>query len=503
MEFLLFLILFVSLCMIYEVDHKMLLRPQSLHIWRQADGLSITQNYYQRNNPLLEPEIYNMLADNSSSGRSAGEFPGLYYFVASLWKVTGKSEALFRLIVLLFTFAGLYLLFRTARGFLKDTWQALFISLMPLTSVIFVSYSFNFLPNMPAFSLVLGGWYFTWKFHLTRRNAWLWAAMASFSLGMLLKISSGISFFALFGWLAIEFCRKKDDRTLFRRPALQSLPFLAALLPVLAWYLYAGWYNDIHKAHYTFNDIWPVWSASDFQVAQVVRSFLETWMHEFFHVSVWLATAAMWVFLMITHKKRSLILNYLVLVIPLGCVVYLLLWFQAFDRHDYYYIEFYIPFILTWILFFKTLNSWKRSRQWFVYLVLAGWFIFNISDFASRFRFRYTNWMNSWYLEKMEAVGGLEPLLRAHGVLPDDLVISIPDGSINVSLYLMNQRGFTNYGSDFTRIEGFEERIADGAVYLVINDTAVLKQEEVRHFAQHLILNYKNVNVYDLKPFKE
>jgi len=49
--------------------------PQSIHLWRQTNGLSITQMYYQYNTPFAKTEIHNQLADDATTGKSLGEFP--------------------------------------------------------------------------------------------------------------------------------------------------------------------------------------------------------------------------------------------------------------------------------------------------------------------------------------------------------------------------------------------------------------------------------------------
>jgi hypothetical protein len=497
----LFLFLFLILIFIYGIDRKISQRPQSIHIWRQTDCLSIAQNYYQRDNPIWEPEIYNMMGDNDTSGKSAGEFPGLYYFIALLWKITGKSELIYRLVTLVLSFLGLFFLFRMNNALLMNRFQAMFISIMLYTSVIFVSYSFSFLPNLPSLSFVFTGWYLFWKFTVTNRDRWLWWAMFSFTLGMLLKVSSGVSYVALGGWLVIELMLPPMKRSLFLRPYLQMIPFFLPLVAVSGWYLYAGWYNHLHNAYYTFNDLWPIWKMEDDYFPEVVQAFRLLWAKEFFPVSTWLVTIAMWIFLLSTLKKRNTFFNYLTIIIPVGTILYLLFWFKALNSHDYYYIELFVFFVMVWVLFFKTMNNYKWFRHWIIYLLLTGWFIFNVTYFSGRFKDRFQSWMNQWYVENLQAVGEIEPLLRAHGVQPDDLVISIPDGSINSTLYLMNQRGFTNYQRNLNTPNGFGKYLSLGAKYLVINNLEQIDQDTawLKKYMAYPVFSYKNVLVFDLR----
>jgi len=91
-----------------------------------------------------------MFCDDGLSGKTAGEFPLLYWSVAQLWKITGKSEFLYRLVVLIISFTGLYAVFRASKKILNNNIQALFVGLLLFTSVPYVYYAANFLPNVPA-----------------------------------------------------------------------------------------------------------------------------------------------------------------------------------------------------------------------------------------------------------------------------------------------------------------------------------------------------------------
>ncbi|TVR41230.1 MAG: hypothetical protein EA392_02090 [Cryomorphaceae bacterium] len=82
------------------------------HMWRQADCLSLTHHYYTGNS-FLEPEMHIQLGHQYTSGKSAGEFPVLYYAVAGFWKVFGKSYLSFRLFYLLIFLAGIWSFYRS------------------------------------------------------------------------------------------------------------------------------------------------------------------------------------------------------------------------------------------------------------------------------------------------------------------------------------------------------------------------------------------------------
>ena len=90
-----FLVLFLGISILFY-SSIMNEGPLNTHIWRQADCLSITKKYYD-GAPFLEPQMHLLFGDEKTSGRSAGEFPILYYSVAQIWKVFGVSYFAFRL----------------------------------------------------------------------------------------------------------------------------------------------------------------------------------------------------------------------------------------------------------------------------------------------------------------------------------------------------------------------------------------------------------------------
>ena len=502
-DFLFFLVVFIAVSFFYQLNHTMFYRPQSLHAWRQTDCLSITTNYYQCHNSFWKPEIYNQLSDSGMSGMTAGEFPLLYYTVAQVWKITGKSEFVYRLIVLSIVFIALFLLFKFAKKILNNTYQAVFVGLGLYTAVTFVYYSANFLPNIPAFSFILIAWYFISLFYQSGKQKYLWASALFFALGMLLKVSVGISFVALAGWVVIEMFRKKEKRIFFKNPFYQFLPFVVTVIVVMSWYVYSDYYNHLHKGWYTFNNVWPIWAVSSKKIHEIIHTARLITLPAFFHYSMLYLVGVMWIFLLITWKKRSVFLNYLLVILPTGSIFYALLWFQALDVHDYYWIDFYINIVLVWLLFFYTMKQYGWFQCRIVNLLIIGFLLFNMVKCNTLLNSRYVGWKNSAYLKHFKAVGELEPVLLKLGVKPNDKVISIPDGSINITLYLMNRKGYCNFNSDFDQPGVFQHRINEGAKYLVVNDTTVLTDSLIRPFTHFPLFTYKNIKIFDLRPYRK
>lgn len=106
--------------------------------------------------------------------------------------------------------------------------------------------------------------------------------------------------------------------------------------------------------------------------------------------------------------------------------------------------------------------------------------------------------MNDMYRNQFQSLTRIEPVFKEIGIKPQDKVISLPDFTINGSLYFMNRKGYTEFGSDFSKEETFNLRIKQGARFLIINDSTILNRQELKPFIQNKVGEYENVLIYDL-----
>jgi hypothetical protein len=110
------------------------------------------------------------------------------------------------------------------------------------------------------------------------------------------------------------------------------------------------------------------------------------------------------------------------------------------------------------------------------------------------------DWYHWDYEAKFKAYETITPYLRSLGINRDDLVASIPDQSPNISLYFMDQKGFTSLYQDGKTIkEQLDFFIDRGAKYLIINDTTLYQKEEFIEYRKNKIGNYKNIEIFRLQ----
>ena len=98
-----------------------------------------------------------------------------------------------------------------------------------------------------------------------------------------------------------------------------------------------------------------------------------------------------------------------------------------------------------------------------------------------------------------DAFKTITPYLRSLGIKRNDLVYSTPDGTINVTLYLMDQKGFSDfYIGGLPEEKRIETVQSLGVKYLIINDSALYKKTFLVPFLKHKVGAYKNVAIFDL-----
>lgn len=497
-----FVLVFVALFFFYGLNESLFYPPQSVHIWRQTNCISIAQNYYQHNLLLLEPEIHNQFCDGGTSGKAVGEFPIIYFTVAKLWKVFGKHEWIFKLVQISFLFIGLYALFLFLRRILKDQFLAGFASLLVFTSPMIIFYGPNFLPDVPALSFIFMSWFFTHKF-LDKKKSWnLWVAAIFFCIAMLLKITSAISFIAFGGWIIFELLFLSKSKRIFNFQLKHLLPFLIIIIPVVLWYWYADYYNQIHRGHFSFHGIWPIWDMTKEQLARIIDALDKIYFKELFLPFTQYFTFAIWIYLMVIIGKLKPVYRFLLVVLSIGFLIQMMLWFQVLEGHDYYMINLVVVFVAVWAIFLLQVSKVKSNFKYLMHGFLLLFFLYNVITCKERAEGRYNSWMNDMYNKNMKAFIDIEPWFEKWGIGKDDKVISIPDFTINGSLYFMNRKGYTEFGSDFSKAETFYERIEQGAKYLIVNDSMVLFKEYLKPFIHKQIGEYENVLVFDIRDIK-
>jgi len=510
---LLFIAILTGVSFYYGYDKIAFKKPQSVHKWRQSDCASIALNYYQDGMHFLSPETHNLTSDGGTSGKSmTSEIPVLYYSAACLYSVFGYHDYIYRIFNTLLFLLGLFYLFRLLRYLLEDAYWSITLALLFFTSPVLVYYGNNFLSNSSALAFSVIGWYYFIRFFSEGRSKWFYISMAVFFVAAAFKVTALFSLFAIFGIYVLELLglmRLKENNKLFTQPFRYIIPILTIFLLIGLWLIYAHNYNQKNDCYYFSTTIFPIWELDKAGINGVLDNIRTVWLDEYFHKSVLLFIGACFIFMLVSFRKSNKLLFFTVVFVLAEAIMYVLLQFWTFADHDYYTIDMYILLILIVITTFDILKRHYNKLFTSIPVKIAFFLflLFNIYYAGQKITDRYTGWMNDY--SKNKDIYSIVPYLRQIGIQPTDTVISIPDFS-HASLYLMNQKGWTEYTDERFGKEkkirynqdsaGIQRSIDKGAKYLIINGIEELyRKPYLQSYCYNLKGRYNDVLIFDLR----
>jgi hypothetical protein len=509
----LFIVLLIGVSFYYGYQDITFKRPQSVHAWRQSDCASIALNYYQEKINFFRPETHNLTSDSGTSGKCVtSEIPILYYSVAALYSVFGYHEYIYRIFNTLLFFLGLFFLFRLLHYLLQDVFWAISLTLLFFTSPVLVFYGNNFLSNSSSLAFSIIGWYYFICFIYEGKVKWFYVSMAVFLLAAAFKVTALFSLFAIAGIFIFEKLgvnHFKGDKKLFEKPLRMIIPIISIFIVIGMWLVYASYYNQQHDCYYFSTTIFPIWKLDKTAIYGVIENTRKIWLDQYFHKSVFVFLAFCFLFILFSFRKSNKVLFYAVLFIFAEALVYIILQFWTFADHDYYTIDIYILVALVILVVFDILKRYypKIFKSILLKSLFSLFLLFNIYYASQKINERYTGWINDY--PKNRDIYSITPYLRQIGILPTDTVISIPDYS-NVSLYLMNQKGWTEYTDTRLNMEEqitynrdsaeIQHSVDKGAKYLIINGIEELYSKPyLQSFCSNLAGRYNNVLIFNLK----
>jgi hypothetical protein len=445
--------------------------------------------------------VHNLGRDGT--GKTMSECPIVYYSVARLWKIFGHSEFIYRLIVLLLFFGALLLLFKTFEGLLKESVLSMISVLLLFTSPTLIYYANNFLMDIPAFSLAIFGLSFFIRFLQTQMNRHFYLSLLFYTLAGLLKVSSLLSFGAIIGVYLLDLAGFKllSDRKLFRFPIKTAVFIMAVIAIQIAWYWYASYYNHRYNAGNFLIGILPIWKMNPEQISETLHAIDYHMKWDYFRLETQYLFLFLFVFTLLFCKRTQKVLLWMTIIASIGFVAFIFLFFDALKDHDYYTVNLFILVPLTLLTFLMLLKERfpVLFRSAIFWIVALSFLIHNVDFGRRRISGRYdtVGWHNEAYLNQYQAFRELPAYLRSIGISEEDKVISISDNSINISLYLMNQKGWTNYNIK-SNPKLVERMISQGAKYLMVSIPESYAEEGLQPFFQKKTGQFRNIHIYEL-----
>ena len=471
--------------------------PESVHQGAQCDRACVAWNYYHENMNFFLPRVSE---DRQSEGITGMEFPIIPYSAALLYKIFGPHDFIYRLLMYLLVSAGVFHAWKITGLFIQRNIHRLLLVFGWYCSPILVFYTPNFLADAGAMSFVMLAWYalllriYGIEPARNLRRFALWMSLAG-----LLKVSFliyGIAgFLLLFLW---RFFKNPPVQIVFTRQDFVWVLF--PLMPVAAWYGYAGWLTSQTSNMHFLQSINPSESIGTF--FQNSRTALNNWQESLyrpgFPTLFILILVVLWVF----RLREALLpgLAAMLMLLGFGCIW--VLFNRQFLYHDYYFILIFPALFFGW-LFLQQLFQEQRTVIMgcaSVAMVAAFWVIpfMNAGHAAHMMSRRYATgdyYHQNAFKEAEELVAQADTLSK---VIPDGARIFYAfDVTPNTALYLLKKRGVRiskDFGPEITADILAKSR----AKYLVLNDTGLWfsRYEPQLKTGARAVYHQKNTHVY-------
>ena len=486
----------------YEYNHLIFYLPQSNASWRQADCASFTLNFYQHGMHFFKPHVHNVL---SNDGSAVGECPILYYFIAILYHIFGPHEVIFKIVTVFIFFFALSGLFRITFRLTGDLFASYLLPLIFLSTPLLMIYAISYLPDVTALSFCLLGWDQMLKYRADQKIKSFYFSMLFFVLGAWLKANSAISFIAIGAMFFIELNEWGSwgqQTVMFKQKVKNIVGFIVALGLIIGWYAWAVYYNDAHQVSFLGTQSWPgwpIWELDPENYSSTVISFYFNAFNMFNIVSVVLFFFLL-PFVLLNRTYLDGFLRGIVLLLLIGVPMFFAYFFLGMRDQVYYYVNLAI---LPIFVFIASIVIMKKKYEKIYYstvfkILLVGFLFYNVSEAKSSLKKFYHGGKFHERLNKNFYDAGFRPFIDKIGIGKTDRVISIPDITPNVSLYVINRPGWSNFNySEFSPVI-IDECITKGAKYLVISDSSMYAIAGMDNYTKDCVGKFGNIYVYKL-----
>lgn len=447
----LFFLLLIAVALLYNYQEIIMLRPVGIHQWRSCVSAAFPVNLYYGGS-FFTTQTNALLADGLTSDVTVVEFPLVYFIISLFYRVFGVHEFWFRAVQVAIGFTGLIYLFKASYLVTRDWFYAAVIPLIIFSSPVYAFYLNGFIPDSVSLSLTFIGLYYFLKFSDSRSfRTWL-VSMLFFLLAGITKTSSLLPYLGLGGVAVLDLLgrlRKPGADSMFEFRFRHIISYLGVMVLIVAWYYYAKVYSEAHGGSVSAVEIRPIWRLDQGPIqdswASLTRWFrLGDYHNRFFLI----LSLAIFTGMLPFYKRSNRFWYRFNVLVFLGAFAFTMLFFRSMRDHDYYQINnlfLLVPIYLS--LFALISKTWPRvfASPWtkvVIAVMLLG--LIYRCDRIMRDRYHPNNWHYNYSMTNM-ARYDIEPYLEELGIDRSAKVHCTPDPSINISLYLCNRKGFTDF----------------------------------------------------------
>ncbi|MBK7388771.1 MAG: glycosyltransferase family 39 protein [Bacteroidia bacterium] len=488
-----FIVTLLILFYYLRFDQYISLRPISDHTWAQCDRASVARNYAQESMNFFLPRV-NYTA--GKTGISGLEFPAVNYFVAILYKLFGFNEFFYRATMLSLISGGLIAMMHILNQLLKNTLLSALLVICVYISPALTYYSPNFLPDAAGLGLILISWYYFFRSIKVPSTNYFVLFGITGALACLIKITFLISIVTIISVSIINLIMRSEKRFF---PFHHSTKFIIISILIsfltFGWYIYAKYLNETYQSwiflmamkppqsyHELIFDLKLIW----FRYSNIYHT---TGFYIIFSVSFLL--------MMLNLRHTNKLLLAILIFLYLGTASFAILMVRQFTNHEYYIIALFPVFFFQLLVSAEAIKKYHKRKliqHTLIVVVLAT--VVTSAITTRKFlkeRFSIAGAVNSG-TDSYLVYHDIEPYLRSLGIRYDQEVLSYFDYSPNVTLYLMNQKGWTiPLGKNESSLEAVLKMKAD---YIIFDERYSSVTTLPEYIKNQKIGQFKSIAIY-------
>lgn len=367
----LYIIPILIICLLGFLFHRNNINelPSHTHAWAQADRYSLALQYADNGMNFFKPQTYtlnhqfpgNWLIPSNES-ITAVDFPIHDYVIALFMKITGsQSPWIFRLYILLYSFIGLFFLFKLAHLVTNSFWQSILVLFFAATSPLFAYYQGSFLPSIPSLANAIIGIYYYICYIKLKSNKQFNIAIFFLTLSALSRTTFVICLLSVLGFEILRILKQKSQL----KPKILSVSL--STLIIIGYFLY----NSYLRKHYGSIFLSSLLPAHNFSEAiELLIMTHDRWLFQYFsksHYHLLIVVVLLFFILLITRKAQPADsrndLGKLFLIMFPGYILFLFAMLYQFPSHDYYFLDtFYLPLLLLLIVCLSALPKFSTQK---------------------------------------------------------------------------------------------------------------------------------------------
>ena len=484
----------------YNYLHK---RPCSIHSSAQCQRASVALNYFEEDMSFFKPRVQRAAHSDGESRITGLEFPIIYYVAAILYKFFGVNEVYLKYISLLLCSFGFVCYNLLVLKYIKNIILSIVIVLAASFSPVLLYYIPNFMPDAPAFALMLAAWYFFFNFLESNKIYNLRLFIFFGILSALIKAPFLMGFFVVLFLIALDylnFFKTNTKQNIFLNRKKIVLYILFGFIVVISWYYYARWLAKINNNE-TFS-LEPVLAISWEIVSKISETVINIWLFQYYPYETYVFIFGIILILIIGFKFVNRLLATITILYILGSLCYIYLFLKQFMWHDYYIISLLPAVFFLFLTFADFTRNISDKYSSIILVILFITIYFNIKECRIWTKKQYNDRFSDYVLSSDPAntyipYEDLETKLRSLGIKRDNMVLFAFDNSFCNQMYLSNQLG---YSFDRAISSTDLKKLVSNPKYkyLVVNDTIQFNKIYGKELKEKIISSHRSLLIYKL-----